>query len=109
MSLDLDAHFSDPEGGSLVYGDLPRARRIVGPTLCDRFMDPDLAYGDDIDVRVESTDSWIVRTGLSGLTSIRWLSGVSEGTTTVTVTATDLLGLSVPRPVDATVEAAGDS
>ena len=38
-----------------------------------------------------------------------WLGGVSEGTTTVTVTATDRFGLSVSQTVNVTVEAAGGS
>ncbi|WP_428274967.1 Ig-like domain-containing protein [Candidatus Palauibacter sp.] len=78
--------------------------------LRDYFTDPDLDYGDGLSFAVESADSRIARTGLTGLKQETWwLGGVSEGTTTVTVTATDRFGLSVSQTVNVTVEAAGGS
>ena len=76
VSMDLDGYFSDPEGGTLVYG-------------------------------ASSSDDDVAAAAVSGSDVV--VSGVKEGTATVTVRAADSAGLSVARDFDVTVSTRGST
>ena len=76
VSVDLDGHFRDPEGGALDYG-------------------------------ATSSNEGVATADISGSDVV--VGGVSEGTATVTVTATDLGGLQAQQQFGVTVEAQGST
>ena len=89
-------------------GTLPDRRlRAVGATLdvdlSRAFADPD---GDSLTYSAASVAPWVLQAGAAG--SVVTLTAVSEGTTTIWVTATDPGGLSVSQLFSATVEGAAD-
>ena len=93
----------------MAVGTLPDGRlQSVGATLdvdlSRAFVDPD---GDALTYSAASVAPWVVRAVAAG--RVVTLTAVSEGATTVRVTATDAGGLSVSRLFSVTVEGPADA
>ncbi len=91
-----------PNRGPEAVGEMPDAETFVGESveivLEGYFSDPD---GDDLAYTATSADEGVATVGVTGAT-LR-VAGVSQGTATVTVTATDPGGLSAEQEFSVTV------
>ena len=105
-TLSTSVVVTSPGQGPVTTGSIPEQRVEIGQTstlsVASYFQDPD---GGRLDFAARSSNPGIVTAAVSG--SDLTLTGVAEGSTAVTVTATDSDGLSVSQAASVRVEPQG--